>query len=67
MTKPAKATIKATGEQFWYEYKQAWNTVYYSFDDGATWYRTKTKAYKVARDSGTLHRVSEMKVSTVAA
>lgn len=66
MIKLAKATIKATGEQFWYEVKQSWQTLYYSFDDGATWHRTKTKAYKVAQDAGTLHRVGEIK-TTIAA
>lgn len=66
MTKLAKATIKATGEQFWYEAKRSWNTIYYSFDDGATWHRTKSAAYKVARDNGKLHRVGEVKVTIAA-
>lgn len=65
-TQPAKATIKATGEQFWYEVKQSWSTIYYSFDDGATWHRSKTKAYETARDSGNLHRVGEVKVTIAA-
>lgn len=60
MSKLAKATIKATGEQFWYEAKLSWNTVYYSFDDGVTWHRTKSAAYRTARDSGNLHRVGEV-------
>lgn len=58
----AKATIKATGEQFWYEVKLSWNTKYYSFDDGETWHRTKTAAYGAARETGKLHRVGEVKV-----
>ena len=66
MTKLAKTTIKATGEQFWYEVKQSWQTLYYSFDDGATWHRTKTKAYQAARDTGMLHRVGETKVTIAA-
>lgn len=57
-TRIARATIKATGEQFWYEVKLAWNRLYYSFDDGATWHRTKSQAYKTARDGGNLHRVN---------
>lgn len=62
----AKATIKATGEQFWYEVKLSWNIKYYSFDDGETWHRTKTAAYQTARDTGKLHRVGEVKVSIAA-
>lgn len=65
-TKPAKATIKATGEQFWYEVKLAWNRLYYSFDSGATWHRTKSAAYHAASESGNLHRVGEVKVTIAA-
>lgn len=66
MIKLAKATIKATGEQVYYEIKQSWQQLYYSFDDGATWHRSKSKAYETARVSNSLHRVGEVKTSVAA-
>jgi len=64
MTKLAIATIKATGERFYYEVKQSWNRLYYSFDDGATWHSSKTVAYKTASGSGLLHAVSDITTIT---
>jgi hypothetical protein len=64
--KSGTVTIKATGEQYRYEVKRSWSRLYYSFDFGATWHPTKGAAYRVARDSGTLHRVGEVKVSVAA-
>lgn len=66
MIRTAKITIKSTGEQFWYDYRDSWNTRYYSFDSGATWHRTKSEAYRTARATSTLHRVGEVKVVVAA-
>ena len=50
-----RMTIKATGECFWCDYKDSWNVRYYSFDGGETWHKTKTAAYRVAKQSGKLN------------
>lgn len=63
MIRLAEVTIKSTGERVYYEVKQSWNTLYYSFDDGATWHHSKNEAYNVARDNNALHCVGEIKVS----
>ena len=38
--------ITIAGREYIYEYRQSWGKVYYSFDSGATWHRTKTAAFR---------------------
>lgn len=59
-------TLKSTGERVYYQVKRSWNRYYYSFDTGTTWHKSKSLAYAAARDSGSLHRVGEVKVVVAA-
>lgn len=42
--KSAACTLKSTGEKFLYNYKDSWNSRYYSFDNGLTWNKSRFSA-----------------------
>ncbi len=45
---------KPSGVWYWVEVKQIWNALYYSFDGGDTWHKTKVAAYSQAEQTGKL-------------
>lgn len=53
-SRAAVATIKATNEKFWYDYKDSWNVRSYSFDGGTTWHKSKSAAYVDAKTKNQL-------------
>jgi hypothetical protein len=54
MTRLASIAEKATGRSYWYEYKDSWRTRYYSFDDGETWHKSKSRAFQAAKQTNKL-------------
>lgn len=57
-----QGTVKGAGEKelgrsYWYAFKRAWNTRYYSVDFGATWHRKLVEARKAGEAAGTINWV----------
>jgi hypothetical protein len=48
MTRWAYIRLRATGEYLTYSYKRSWGHTYYSFDNGESWHRTLSAAYRAA-------------------
>ena len=59
MSRAAVATIVSTGERYHYDYRQSWGHTYYSFDRGDTWHRTRSAAYRAAKDADRLWRAED--------
>ena len=39
--------------------KLSWNAVYYSYDGGATWHKSRSAAYAAAKTAGTLQDAND--------
>ncbi len=49
------ATVeKATGIRYEFRQKESWNQRYYSFDNGATWNKSRLEAWRSAKERGAL-------------
>lgn len=59
-----QGTSKDDGRTYWYAFKRAWQTKYYSVDFGATWHRNLTEARKAGEIAGTIHWVRPQDIHT---
>jgi hypothetical protein len=50
-------THKPTGKRYLYHIKLSWGIKYYSFDDEATWHKSRMAAFNHAEGAGALHQL----------